>query len=360
MSSEEPGAAETMGGRSARSRATFWLVVEANRLVVAALLFAGLFAVLVAVGVAMPHMAGLLIRGDPVEATFEGLTGATVTGVTLVLTLNQLVLSQEMGAVGDQRERMEEAMTFRRDAENLIDQAVSPPEPSAFLSALLETTREHAATLREGLDAGRGAAGDQRTDGDKQTNTDQQAGGDQLRDQVTTLAESVETDAGLVTDRLSGAQFGTFDVLSAVLDFNYSLKIYRARRLRANHSDRLTAAQESALDELVDTLELFGPAREHFKTLYFQSALIDLSRAIIVATLPALLVAISMTLYFEPATVSSTVAGVPLTVLAVSAGVAVTLLPFLVLLAYVARIATITKRTLSIGSFLLRETEREE
>ncbi|MFB6236446.1 MAG: hypothetical protein ABEH81_06250 [Halopenitus sp.] len=354
MSNDEPGAAETMGGRSARSRATFWLAVEANRLVVAALLFAGLFAVLVAVGVAMPHMAGLLERGDPVEAAFEGLTGATITGVTLVLTLNQLVLSQEMGAVGDQQERMEEAMTFRRDAENLIDQGVSPPEPSAFLGALLETTREHAATLREGLDADQDAAGDQ------QTHDDQQAGGDQLRNQVTTLAESVETDANLVTDRLSGAQFGTFDVLSAVLDFNYSLKIYRARRLRANHSDQLTAAQESALDDLVETLELFGPAREHFKTLYFQSALIDLSRAIIVAALPALLVAIAMTLYFEPVTVSSTVAGVPLTVLAVSAGVAVTLLPFLVLLAYVARIATITKRTLSIGSFLLRETEREE
>ncbi|WP_430503605.1 hypothetical protein [Haloparvum sp. PAK95] len=341
MSNDEPGAAETMGGRSARSRATFWLVVEANRLVVAALLFAALFAVLVAVGTALPNATALLERGDPVEATFESLTGATITGVTLVLTLNQLVLSQELGAVGDQRERMEEAMAFRRDAEGLLDQGVSPPEPAAFLGTLLETTREHAATLREGVDE------EGESDGP-------------LRNQVTTLAESVDRDAGHVADRLADAQFGTFEVMSAVLDFNYSLKIYRARRLRAEYSGQLSEPQETALDDLVETLELFGPAREHFKTLYFQSALIDLSRAILLAALPALLVAASMTLYFEPATVTGTVAGVPLSVLVVSAAVALALLPFLVLLAYVARIATITKRTLSIGSFLLRETDREE
>ena len=340
MSSDEAGAAETMGGRSARSRVTFWFVVEANRLVVAALLFAAVFAVLVAVGTAVPE-AMLLKRGDPVETTFESLTGATITGVTLVLTLNQLVLSQELGAVGDQRERMEEAMAFRRDAEDLLDRGVSPPEPAAFLGALLETTREHAATLREGVDEG-------------------DENGGPLRSQVTTLAESVDRDAGQVTDRLVEAQFGTFEVMSAVLDFNYSLKIYRARRLQAEYSGQLSETQETALDDLIETLELFGPAREHFKTLYFESALIDLSRAILLTAIPALLVAASMTLYFEPATVTRTVAGVPLVVLAVSAALGVTLLPFLVLLAYVARIATVTKRTLSIGSFLLRETDREE
>jgi hypothetical protein len=148
--------------------------------------------------------------------------------------------------------------------------------------------------------------------------------------------------------------------MSAVLNFNYSLKIYHAHRLRNDHAEELTEPQETAVTELLDTLELFGPAREHFKTLYFQSALIDLSRVILLTAMPALLVAASMTLYFEPAAVTGAVAGVPLVVLAVSAALAVTVLPFLVLLAYVARIATVTKRTLSIGSFLLRESDRKE
>ncbi|WP_313691618.1 hypothetical protein [Halorarum halobium] len=40
-----------------------------------------------------------------------------------------------------------------------------------------------------------------------------------------------------------------------------------------------------------------------------------------------------------------------------SAGVAVSLLPFAFLLSYILRIVTVTKRTLSIGPFILRETD---
>ncbi len=46
----------------------------------------------------------LLTRGDPVETLFQALITGTITAVTLVLTLNQLVLSQELGAVGDLRD----------------------------------------------------------------------------------------------------------------------------------------------------------------------------------------------------------------------------------------------------------------
>jgi len=44
----------------------------------------------------------------------------------------------------------------------------------------------------------------------------------------------------------------------------------------------------------------------------------------------------------------------------VSLVAAVGLLPFAVLLSYVLRIATVTKRTLSIGAFTLRETSAND
>jgi hypothetical protein len=50
--------------------------------------------------------------------------------------------------------------------------------------------------------------------------------------------------------------------------------------------------------------------------------------------------------------------GVRPLVVVVSAGVAVSLLPFAFLLSYILRIVTVTKRTLSIGPFILRETDR--
>jgi len=67
--------------------------------------------------------------------------------VTLVLTLSQIVLSQELGAVGDQRERMEGAMDFRADAADAADEDVAPAEPSVFMRDLVAATCEQADAL---------------------------------------------------------------------------------------------------------------------------------------------------------------------------------------------------------------------
>mgnify|MGYP006882759195 FL=1 len=147
-------------------------------------------------------------------------------------------------------------------------------------------------------------------------------------------------------------------MVAAALNYNYSWKLYAARRIRAENADRLTEAAHRAFDDLVDALELFGPAREQFKTLYFQWALVDLSRTMLYASVPALLTAVAGIVYLDPALFPATAFGVRPLVVVVSAGVAVSLLPFAFLFAYILRIVTVAKRTLSIGPFILRETDR--
>lgn len=56
-------------------------------------------------------------------------------------------------------------------------------------------------------------------------------------------------------------------MVSAALDYNYSWKIYAGGRLGEECADELPEDARGAPDSLVDVLELFGPAREHFKTL---------------------------------------------------------------------------------------------
>jgi hypothetical protein len=338
MTEDGSAPADTMRERAGASRFKLWLFVEANRALVVLGIVAVLYVALVLAGVLVPGARELLASGDPIETAFQAFIGATITGVTLVLTLNQLVLSQELGAVGDQRERMEGALSFRRDAEDILDVAVAPSDPADFIGALVERTGDHASTLRESV----GPAVD-----------------DDLAQRVRTLADDVEGNASAVSDQLEGARFGTFDVVSGALNFNYSWKIDRARRLRAEAGGELPAEAVEALDELLDTLELFGPAREHFKTLYVQWALVDLSRWIFAASFPSLVVATATVFYFHPEALTGVVLGVPTSVVLVSAGVAVALLPFAVLLSYVVRIATVTKRTLSIGAFTLRDTGGE-
>jgi hypothetical protein len=213
----------------------------------------------------------------------------------------------------------------------LLGLPVSPHDPAAFLQALIEHAGEQAATLRESLSTGADT---------------------EVSERVTRLTAAIEENADDVSTRLDGAEFGSFGVLSAALDFNYSAKIYAARRLQATHGDALPEPGAAALADLIETLTLFGPAREHFKTLYVQWELIKLSRSLLASAVPALVVSASMVMYYEP-TGSGSVVGLPVPVVIVSAAVAVATLPFAILVSYVLRIATVTKRTLSIGPFTL-------
>ncbi|MFC5972506.1 hypothetical protein ACFPYI_14295 [Halomarina salina] len=314
------------------------VLLETDRRLFALGLFVVVFVALVVVGVVHPTSAILLREGDTVETLFNALISATVTGVTVVLTLNQLVLSQELGAVGDQRERMEGAMEFREDVESVLDTPVSPADPSAFLRALVEVTAVRAEEVRDVLD----------TDNED------------LREFVDDLVSSTTGNATQVSESLEGEKFGRYSVLSAALNFNYSWKLYAARRLRNQFADELNDEADEALEEFVETLMLFGPGREHFKTLYFQWELINLSRSIVVTAVPALVVAICTLVYYDPAVFGGVVFGVDQVVLLVGLTAAIAVAPFVVLLSYVLRIATVTKRTLSIGPFILRETDRDE
>lgn len=316
-----------------------WLLLGGNRWAVAALPLVLVFGSMVVLGVLDPVPLRQAIRNsDPVETLFQALVTATVTGVTLVVTINQLVLSQELGAVGDQRQRMEEAMQFRRDVEDELALPVAPAEPAAFLQALVEGARNGGERLE---DAGAGM-----TDAAR-------------RARVRSFVDGLVDQSEAVSRRLSDAQFGSFAVVSAALDFDYSSWMHEARRLRGEFDG--TAAVTSSLDDLLEVLEFYGAAREHIKTLYFQWALIDLSRKVLYASVPALIVSMGVILFLDdPGTITGSTVGVDNVLLAVSAATAIALSPFTILFAYMLRIATVTKLTLAIGPFLLLEPSGTE
>lgn len=74
--------------------------------------------------------------------------------------------------------------------------------------------------------------------------------------------------------------------------------------------------------------------------------------------IPAILVEFGMLLYVDTAGIAGTTIGVDNMVWPVAAGIAISLLPFFALFSHVLRIATVAKRTLATGPFILRETER--
>ncbi|WP_227353370.1 hypothetical protein [Haladaptatus salinisoli] len=332
---------DTMRERIDESRVKLWVLMEANRWLVAGVILVAFFLALVVLGIADPSPLEQYIGpgDDPVDTTFQGFIGAIITGVTLVVTLNQLVLSQELGPVGDQRTRMEGAMEFRRDVEEVLGLRTAPPEPAAFMRSLMEETQNRANALADAVEESRD---------------------EDLKEEIRSYVDGLSANADEVSETLENTQFGTFDVLSAILNFNYSWKIFVARRIRNEHEDAITEEVDEAFDDIIESLNFFGPSREHFKTLYFQWEFVNLSRAMLYTAIPALVVTVAMINYFDARAVPGATVGISNDVLVLSLATTIAVVPFVILLSYILRIATVAKRTLSIGPFILRETRRSD
>ncbi|QFU84343.1 hypothetical protein [Natronorubrum aibiense] len=329
--------ANTMRERAGESRIKLWVLLRANRLLVSTVLTSAVFvAFVVAVSVLHPPFSRQIESGDMIDTMFSTMITVIVTGTTLVVTIGQLVLAQENGPLGDQRERMASSMEFRDFTEELIG-APSPVDPSEFLRQIIGITAQRTTALRESID--------------KNDN-------ENLREEVNEFAESVIGNANTVRDQLEGAQFGSFDVLFAALNFNYSWKIFQVERLANEYEESLNEEERGLLDDLKTALSMFGPAREHIKTLYFQWALIDLSQMILYAAVPALAVAGIMVAIVDAGTFPGSTLGLDHIILVVGGAFAVTLVPFMLFVSYVLRILTVAKRTLAIEPLLLRGSQR--
>ncbi|TKX74229.1 hypothetical protein EXE46_10320 [Halorubrum sp. GN11_10-6_MGM] len=335
--------ADTMRERAGENRAKLWLLLRANRLVVAAVLTVVIFVAFVAAAVVLsPSLAAKVEASDPIETLFASMITAIVTGATLVVTIGQLVLTQENGPLGDQQERMNGTLAVRDDIAELTG-APTPTDPAAFLDALLGAAAERSRALRESV-GGRGGGGDE---------ADRPA----LEADVEDLATGIAENADAVRGQLDGAEFGSFDVVFAALNFDYGPKIGRIERITTDHDEALTDDERDLLVELRESLSLFGPAREHVKTLYFQWALIDLSRLILYAAVPALVVAGLMVAAVDAGTFPGRTLGVDHVTLVVGGAFAVALLPFSLFVSYLLRVLTLAKRTLAVGPLVLRDSE---
>ncbi|MFC7008039.1 hypothetical protein [Halalkalicoccus salilacus] len=317
-----------------------WTLMRLNRWVLSGVLLVVVFAGLVSgARLGLDPFRALVANHDTMWWIFSNFIGAIITGVTLVVTLNQLVLSQELGAVGEQRERMSESMDFRQTVEDTIDIDVSPPEPASFMKMLVERSRAQAEELRNVME-------DERDE--------------ELKEKVDDYVDDLTDNADTVSEKLDNAQFGTFDVIWAIFRFNYSWKIFSARQIRNQHQDSFSDEADQKFEDMIDVLKLFGPAREHFKTLYFQWELVNLSRALLYISVPALIIVGLVLMYLGPGAVPGTFLGIDKLVWVAAAAYTVGVAPFIVLLAYILRIGTVAKRTLAMGPFILRENERED
>ncbi len=326
---------DTMRERADESRIKLWLLIGANRQLVTGVLAGSFFGLFMLGSLLEPTLSELLQTRGVIESLYAQMIAALITGVILVVTISQLIISQQNGPLGEQRTRMSETLDFRNYIKELTDKP-APSDPSAFLSEIIDATQQRAETLDETMES---------------------ADNDDLSDEVDEFVDSIIGNAETVREKLDGAKFGTFDVVHASIDYNYSWNIFQIERLLADYEDDINKEQRDALEDLRRSFAMFGPAREHIKTLYFQWELINLSRYILYAAIPALLVSGMMITFVDATTFTGVILGIETLLWVVAITFTITLVPFFLLTSYILRIATAAKRTLAIGPLILRDSQ---
>lgn len=314
--------------RLRESPAKRWVLLDGNRYLLVVLFSAAVFFITLGIGV-----AGYIPVTDPQTATtlVAAIVGGTLPFITIVLAINQLVLSQELGWPGELSERFEAMASFQREVEDITGTPVSPAAPADFLQLIVEAVTTRTETLQSVVDT-----------------IDDPA----VADSVEEFIVAVTTEGRIVDEALENADFGTFDALSAVLGHFNGAHLQAARTIRTHHSEDLSTHAVEQFDTLIELLGQLAIARQTFKTLYMQYELAHLSQLLLYVGFPTLLGGgIFMMTY------GSIIAAVdnPQTLVVIVSGVVmVVFLPFIVLLVYTFRIATIASRTADFGPFVPR------
>jgi len=192
--------ADTMRERSGESSLKIKLLLRTNRFAVTGVLAAFVFAAFILFAVLLdPSLQSEIRSTDTIETIFSAMIGVVVTGTTLVVTINRFRPLPGDGPAGRPATANE-----RRDGLSDLRPGpagrVVPVDPSAFLAALVAEVERRSEVLD------RIVAGDD----------------EELERQVGEFVDSVHGNAEYAEDQLEGAQFGTFDVPFAALNFNYS------------------------------------------------------------------------------------------------------------------------------------------
>jgi len=317
------------------NRVKQWLLLTGSRLSVAVLLLAVVFVTILVLARVWPlELRALLTETDAAKTLFATLLSGAILLVSVVVSINSIVLSQEITGIENQQARVAATIDYRRHIEDFIQADVTPARPGEFLAAVLFSISQRTAALRQVADG---------------------SANERFARQVSEFSDEVSAEIGLARDHLEGARVGSFNVLMAGLNYNYSGQLHAARGLKRNFDEELTDEEVAAIDDVIDVLQHVATGREYFKSLYHKRELARLSSILLYVSLPVIvftsyvILALDANVFpeveflgFSPLLISVTVA------------YAIALAPYVVLTAFVVRTATITLRTLSAGPFILQ------
>ncbi|WP_255192252.1 hypothetical protein [Natronobeatus ordinarius] len=317
-----------------RRHAAFrWAVIEGNRLVVAGA-FLGAIA-LVLVGLLAVNLFPRA-PGEPLYLLFSAFLGGNLTLISVVIAINQVVFSRELGSPGDLAQRTRNAVEYRDQVQDAIDRAVSPVLPGSFLLVLHENLGARAQALRETV-----------------TNP----GEDDLSAELDELVGALRGDVRTVTRALDtpAADEQIFGAIAATLGTTQAEQLHDLARLETSYDDRLSDEQRELFASIRELLLHIDVARKYFRTVYITKELSFLSRMLLVVGLPAQLFTGATLAVYDLAAIEElpVAAIVAATVIAMIASFA----PLAILASFVLRLSWVAQRNATVMPFAASEKD---
>jgi hypothetical protein len=315
-----------------------WVLLEGNRLAVTGAILTFVYVSLLTIGLVWTSdIQVLLTETSTIENTLDTFMSGIILLVSIVVSINSVVLSHDIGSVQNQVDQTRGAREFRDDIGGMTETGQSPSDPRAFLQLMATVITERAQTLAEDVS---------------------EVDGEHADDVVAYTDSIVSAIDHLATgDKVRG---GEFNSLWIALEVDYGAFLDRSRTLRGAHREAITDSYDEQLDRLVESIQLFAIGREHFKTLYYHKEISVLSRTLLIVSLPAILI-ITMAIFastaghFPEFWLAWRLFGIPPLQIFMATAFTIALLPYVVLTSYMLRLTTVGIQTASAGPFFLND-----
>ena len=254
----------------------------------------------------------------------SGVVAGLFSLISVTLAINQLISSRIFGGLSQMENRLEGGHELRDTLSDIAGE--SPPvQTAALLSFIGETLEERAHTLR----------------------TVHRSDDAEIDEALDSYVTDIDDYAGNLQQVSNDAPTQTVIAMLAGSGFAHHYK--RTDDFQENHAADLTDIEVNQLEAIAELLDTLSISRQYFKTIALQQELAELSQRFIFIAFPAVMVALLVPLLYKtnpPAVLS------PHVPLIASASLAVVVAPLVLVLAYMLRIATIFKHTVTVAPFV--------
>lgn len=310
-----------------------WILLEGNRLAVAGALLTFVYVSLMLIGTLWPfEMRVLLTETSTVESILETFMSGIILLVSIVVSINSIVLSQDMTPINEQERRIRGVGDFWQNVNNLTESEESPTDLQDFLETITTVIQQKATHIAE-------ETGEIENDFDELVS--------EYSDSVTGSLDHFE--------EIEKRHDGDFALLWSALEIEYGPLLDRTHAMESRSSEMDSQSVEESLDTLVEAFQLFAVGREYFKTMYYTAEVSRLSRVLLTVSLPAILITASAILALSADLFPDWwILGLPPLHSLVSTVFTIALVPYIVLTSFMLRLSTVAQRTHTEGVFSIK------